>query len=184
MYAWMIENWSRAALITATVMLVSLPFFAAEDLHLILLYATLPLYMVHQFEEHSRGAFVRNFNATIGRGRTVLTPVSAFWINILGVWVLFIVSFYAAKHLSIGFALTPVYLVLVNGLKHVASAVRLRAYNPGLYTAAALFLPLGALLLVYFTRLTERPLLFNVVGLLIALLVHGAIVAYVAYRLR
>lgn len=174
MYAWMVENWSRAALMTAVVMLVSLPFFASDgNLPLLLLYATLPLYMIHQYEEHARGAFVRYFNATIGRGRTVLTPVSAFWINILGVWVLFVISFYAAKHLSVGFALT-----------HVASAVRLRAYNPGLYTAIALFLPLGALLLVYFSRLTERPLLFNVVGLLVALLVHGAIVAYVARRLR
>ena len=83
MYAWTVENWSRAALITAALMFVSLPFFATGNLPLILLYATLPLYMVHQYEEHSRGAFVRNFNATIGRGRTVLTPVSAFWINIL-----------------------------------------------------------------------------------------------------
>jgi len=44
--------------------------------------------MIHQYEEHAHGRFVEIFNSTIGGGRRVLTKVSAFWINIRGVWLL------------------------------------------------------------------------------------------------
>ena len=92
----------------------SLPIFlTANNMSLILLYTLLPVYMIHQYEEHAHGRFVEFFNSTIGRGQTVLTRVSAFWLNILEVWLLFLVSFYLAKYLAVGFAFVPIYTVLI-----------------------------------------------------------------------
>jgi hypothetical protein len=57
------------ALPFAVLALCSLPIFlGADNLPLILLYTLLPVYMIHQYEEHARGKFVEFFNSTIGKG--------------------------------------------------------------------------------------------------------------------
>ena|SRR5215203_513060 len=104
----------------------------ADNAPLVLACTLLPVYMIHQYEEHAHGRFVAFFNATIGGGREVLMKVLAFWINVLDVWLLFLVSFYLAKYVALGFALVPVYLVLVNGITDLVTTVLLRRYNPGL----------------------------------------------------
>lgn len=180
---WILDNWSRMALPFAVLMLGSLPvFLTGGNLPLVLLYTLLPVYMIHQYEEHAHGRFVEFFDSTIGGGREVLTKVSAFWINILGVWLVFLASFYLAKYVALGFALVPVYLVLVNAVTHVLTSVRLRTYNPGLYTSVLLFLPWGLLLAVYFSGIAGASLLFNALGLLLAAAEHAAIALYAVSR--
>jgi hypothetical protein len=176
---WIVENWSRMALPFAVLILCSLPIFlTANNEYLILLYTLLPVYMIHQYEEHAHGRFVEFFNSTIGRGQKVLSKVSAFWLNILEVWLLFLVSFYLAKYVAAGFAFVPIYTVLVNGLTHVIASLALRRYNPGLYTTLLLFFPWGIFLLVYFNAATGYNLLFNVIGLLVGIIGHAIIVVY------
>ena len=144
-------------------MLCSLPIFlTADTVALILLYTLLPVYMIHQYEEHARGGFLEFFNSTVGKGYEVLTKVSAFWINILEVWMVFLVSFYLAKYVTIGIAFVPVYITVFNGLTHVIGSIALRKYNPGLYTALLLFLPWGFFLLISFVGITQFSVLFNV----------------------
>jgi hypothetical protein len=180
---WIVENWSRMALPFAVLILCSLPIFlTANNESLILLYTLLPVYMIHQYEEHAHGRFVEFFNSTIGRGQKVLSKVSAFWLNILEVWLLFLVSFYLAKYVAMGFAFVPIYTVLVNGLTHVIASLALRRYNPGLYTTLLLFLPWGIFLLVYFNAATGYNLLFNVIGLLVGIIGHAIIVVYALRR--
>jgi hypothetical protein len=104
---------------SAVLALCSLPLFLTPDnVSLVLLYTLLPAYMIHQYEEHAHGGFAAFVNSNIGQGRDVLTRGIAFWINILGVWVLFVVSFYLAKYVAIGFAFAPVYATLINALTH------------------------------------------------------------------
>lgn len=171
------------ALPFAVLALVSLPiFFRGGSIGSILLYTLLPVYMIHQYEEHAHGRFVEFFNATIGRGRDVLTKVSAFWINILEVWLLFLVTFYLARYVAPGFAFVPIWLTVFNGLTHVIASVSLGRYNPGLYTSLALFFPWGLFLLVYFSGVVASDLLFNVVGLLVAVVGHALIVVYALRR--
>jgi hypothetical protein len=181
--SWIVENWSRMALPFAVLILCSLPIFlTANNVSLILLYTLLPVYMIHQYEEHAHGRFVEFFNSTIGRGHEVLTRVSAFWLNILEVWLLFLVSFYLAKYVAVGFAFVPIYTVLVNGLTHVIASLALRRYNPGLYTTLLLFFPWGIFLLVYFNTATGASLVFNVIGLLVGIVGHAIIVVYALRR--
>jgi uncharacterized protein with HXXEE motif len=93
---------------------------------------------------YAHGRFVDFFNSTIGKEYNVLTKVSVFWINILEVWVLFIVSFYLARYVAIGVAFVPVYAAIFNGFTHAIASIVLRRYNPSLYTALVLFLPWGS----------------------------------------
>jgi hypothetical protein len=180
---WIVENWSRMALPFAVLILCSLPIFlTANNESLILLYTLLPVYMIHQYEEHAHGRFVEFFNSTIGRGQKVLSKVSAFWLNILEVWLLFLVSFYLAKYVAMGFAFVPIYTVLVNGLTHVIASLALRRYNPGLYTTLLLFFPWGLFLLVYFNAATGSNLVFNVIGVLVGIVGHAIIVVYALRR--
>ena len=140
--------------------------------------------MIHQYEEHAHGRFVEFFNSTIGGRRRVLTKVSAFWINILGVWLLFLASFYLAKHVALGLAFVPVYLILVNAATHVLASVRLRTYNPGLYTSIVLFRPWGTFLAVHFSGIVRASLLFPGIGLLLAVAEHATIALYAISRRR
>ncbi len=148
---WIIEeyNWARMALPSAVLALALLPIVStAGNRPLVPLSTLLPVYMVHQYEKHAHGHFVAFFNATIGKGRDVLTAASAFWINILGVWLLFLASFSVARYVSFGVVLVPIYLTIFNGITHLAAGVALRGYNPGLYTSLLLFFPWGGFVLV------------------------------------
>ena len=140
--------------------------------------------MIHQYEEHAHGRFVGFYNSTIGGRRRVLTKVSAFWINILGVWLLVLASFYLARYVTLGLAFVPVYLILVNAATHVLASVRLRTYNPGLYTSVVLFLPWGTFLAVHFSGIVRASLLFYGIGLLLAVVEHAAIALYAISRRR
>lgn len=157
-------------------------FLVGADASLLLLYTLLPAYMIHQYEEHARGGFAAFVNSKVGKGREVLTRAGAFWINILGVWLLFLVLFYLAKYVAFGFALAPVYATLINGITHTMGGVALRRYNPGLYTSLALFLPWSIFLLIYFNSVVDDRLVFNVVGFLVGLVLHAIIVGYIMRR--
>ncbi len=88
------------------------------------MYTLLPAYMIHQYEEPARGGFASFVNSEVGGGRDVLTSAGAFWINILGGWLLFLAFFYLAKYVAIGFAFAPVYATLINGVTHTIGARR------------------------------------------------------------
>ena len=120
----------------------------------------------------------------MGKEHDVLTKASAFWINILEVWLLFLVSFYLAKYVALGVAFVPIYLTIINGLTHVIAGIALRRYNPGLYTSLLLFFPWGFFLLVYFGGITRFSLFFNGIGLLAAVIGHAIIVVYALKRRR
>jgi hypothetical protein len=182
---WFVDNWSRVALPAAVVILLSLPILRVEgNQALVLLYALLPLYMMHQYEEHAHGRFVTDFNATIGRGYEVLTRVSAFWMNILLVWVLFLVTFTVTRYWTTAFVFVPIYATLLNSLVHIATALIRRRANPGLYTAVTIMLPWSIVCLVLFTRASALPGRDHLIGLLGGLLGHVFIVGFAVSRRR
>jgi hypothetical protein len=167
------------------VILLSLPILqVADNQDLVLLYALLPLYMIHQFEEHARGKFLADFNATVGQGRPVLTRVSAFWINILLVWVLFLAVFASARYGTMLFVFVPIYATLLNGIIHIGTTLATRRYNPGLYTSLALFLPWSIFCLIHFSQLDPAAVRDNVIGLAGGILAHAVIIAYALSRRR
>ena len=134
------------ALPAAVLILCTLPvLLTADNAPLVLACTLLPVYMIHQYEEHAHGRFVDFFNSAIGKEYNVLTKVSAFWINILEVWVLFIVSVYLAKYVAIGVAFVPVYATIFNGFTHAIASIVLEI-QPWSVHGTRIVSPLGDLL--------------------------------------
>lgn len=175
-------QWPSAALFAAVFLLIFLPPFVWNSGAAMALVAVqLPIYMLHQAEEHLGDRFRCYTNERIGGGREALTPGVTFWINSLGVWLVDIVALYSAWLISPSAGLVAAYLALLNGAAHIIQGMVLREYNPGLVTSVALFLPVGGSC-VWVVGMKEGPAL-HVLGFLAALGVHAVIVAHVSRRL-
>lgn len=180
---WFLQNWMNTGFIAGLFLLAVIPFLdQAHDPAFLLIYLQLPLYMLHQLEEHTGDRFRRYLNATMAGGKPALTPTAVVVINVGGVWLVDLVAIYLAAFVSLGLGLIAVYLTLVNALVHVAGAVRERRYNPGLVTAIVLFLPAS---IVGLATISGRPGVTpteHVIGLAVAILIHVAIIVHVKRR--
>ncbi len=83
---------------------------------------------------------------------------------------------------ALGWGVFAGYFLLVNAALHIVQAIHLRAYNPGLGTAIALFLPLGLAELVTLQPLAT--LAQSLAGAGVTLVVYAAIIARVRSRMR
>ena len=145
-----------------------------------LLYLTLPIYMLHQYEEWDGDRFRVFINHHLGHGKNLLTHKAGFVINIFGVWGVIAVSLYLAFYEDLGYGLIATYLVLVNAIVHVLAGFVLRAYNPGLITALILFMPLGIYTIYRVNFDSDRA--FQYLGIAIAVLIHVSIMGYLLRR--
>jgi hypothetical protein len=145
MERWLTEHWVPAALITAIALTLVVPLLPQHgNLSQILIFSLLPIYMFHQVEEHIGDRFRTFVNQKVFRGVEGLSPLAVLWINLPGVWGVGLLSIYAATFVGVGWGLSMVYLTLVNWVAHVVAAALWRQYNPGLWTALTLFVPVGA----------------------------------------
>lgn len=177
------HNWVYGGFLAGLMLFALAPLAAAnwpETLRLTFLF--LPLYMAHQYEEHDADRFRLFFNQTIGRGYEVLTPQAVFLINVPGVWGVIVGACYLGAAANPGFGLVAVYLAVVNALVHVAHAIIFRCYNPGLATAAGLFLPFGGYAIKRFHALGAGGVVWQAVGLGAAVAIHASIVIYALRR--
>jgi hypothetical protein len=141
-----------------------------------------PLYMMHQLEEHVDDRFRRFVNARLAGGAEALTPTAVAVINIGGVWAVNAVALLLAATIHPGWGLLAAYLTLVNGITHVAAAVALRAYNPGLVTGVVLFLPAGLATLILVASQPGVGVAAHLGALLAVLALHAAIILHVKRR--
>ncbi|KQZ99931.1 hypothetical protein ASD64_14110 [Mesorhizobium sp. Root157] len=146
------------------------------------IFVLLPIYMLHQYEEHDGDRFRLYINRTIGNGAEVLTPAAVFVINIGAVWVLDVAVTYLAWSVDLGIGLAAVYLMLINAIVHMAGAIRSRSYNPGLVTAVVLFLPFSGYASWQIQISGAATTDDHIIGLLIGIAVHAIIVAYALCR--
>jgi hypothetical protein len=138
----LVVNWVYGGFLAALLLLLLAPLITRSwSLALGAVFLQLPVYMLHQYEEHDNDRFRLFFNRNFGRGKEVLSPMAVFVINVPGVWGVFALCLTLASAVNIGLGLIPVYVVLVNGLIHIVHAALFRCYNPGLATAILLFLP-------------------------------------------
>jgi hypothetical protein len=72
--------------------------------------------------------------------------------------------------------------VLINGVAHIAHAIIFRSYNPGLISAIFLFFPFGLYTFWQIQQAGGGTLFFNGVGLLVAILFHGAMILYAFWK--
>ncbi|MEM8866860.1 MAG: HXXEE domain-containing protein [Verrucomicrobiota bacterium] len=135
------QNWVYATPPLA-LLLTGLYPFIGESIALPL-FLSLPVYMIHQYEEHDDNRFADFLNGLMGPEKKGLSPGDVWVINVIFVWFLLLATFYLASFSS-SWGVLAAYLLTINGLVHVAWAVAFRRYNPGLWTSLILFLPLAA----------------------------------------
>jgi hypothetical protein len=182
--AWLADHWVAAAGFMAGALLALAPLLVRTiSLPLVLIFLCSPAYMIHQVEEHTKDRFRRFFNQRLFGGREALTVADVLVVNLPLVWGLNLAALYAALAWGDGHGLVAPYALIVNALVHIAAAVRLRIYNPGLVTAVLLFIPLGAVSIVVIGREPGVGLGYHLAALAIAVLLHVAIVAWVLVRL-
>lgn len=118
-----------------------------------LLWLPLPIYMLHQFEEHGIDALGRAYAfrgvlcTTIGwTGPLEDCPATewfVFGVNPGTVWIAGLAAgIYGPKRAMVGAA--ALGIPAINAVAHVVPAIRTHTYNPGLLTALVLFVPLCA----------------------------------------
>ncbi len=161
-----------------------LPLHGRYKPALLLLVLQLPFYIIHQLEEHIQDRFRLDINRTIGGGVNVLSHRAVTVINVLGVWGVEWLALYLAAFVHPGFAMLAFFLAIVNGITHTAAAVVQRAYNPGLITALLLLIPGGMAGIYFFTRTQRLWTSAAVVSLILIVIEHVWIVAYVLHRKR
>ena len=180
----LMSNWVYGGALAGVLLLVLSPLLVAGwPPPLAATFLLLPAYMIHQYEEHEGDRFRRFFNETIGKGFDVLSPRAVFITNVPGVWGVIASSLYGAALLGLGWALVAAYLVLVNAVVHVVHAAIFSRYNPGLFTALVVFLPLGVLALVLIERAGGGSLAYHAIGLASAVAIHAAVLVHVRRKL-
>lgn len=181
---WLLTEWPYAGQLAAFFLFALLPlWWKAFGPALTLVYLQLPVYLVHQYEEHDKDRFRCFLNAHMAGGREALTPAATFWINSLGVWGVDLISLYLACWVSLAFGLIAVYLALVNGVIHCMATLALRAYNPGLLTGIVLFLPVGGWALATVSAQSHADWRFHLLAAGIAVAIHAAILIHVRNRI-
>lgn len=181
---WLETYWYRAGAVAAVLLLALVPvWLRVGSTTLAIVYLQLPIYMIHQLEEHRGDAFRTFFNLRIASGRDALTPRAVLLINVVGVWLVDIVVIYLATFVDLSWGSFAAALAIVNGIVHVGAAIILRRYNPGLMTGLVLFLGFGgwSLATISATSNAQPPML--VMAFLFAIGSHVAILVHVRRRL-
>jgi hypothetical protein len=183
---WLVVKWQwpYATLFAAGFLAAIAPLvFHFAGLPLGLIYLQLPIYMLHQYEEHRHDRFRLWVNDMIGGGRDVLTPIATFWINSLLVWALDLVALYLACFVDLSLGLIAIYLPMLNAFGHIVPAIIRKQYNPGLITSVMLFLPVGLVSAVIVSRAADASLQDHLLALGVAIAVHATIIVHVRRRL-
>lgn len=164
----LLDNWVYATPPVALLLVGLYPFM--DSAIMLPLFLALPVYMIHQFEEHDDNRFIKFFNRTMGAGKGGLSAAGVWIINVIFVWFFLLAVFYAAS-LRSSLGVLAAYLLLINGLLHVGWALLFRRYNPGLWTAILLLIPLS--FWIYAT--IPSSLSIHVISAIVVIVLHAAI---------
>ncbi|MEM1210219.1 MAG: HXXEE domain-containing protein [Planctomycetota bacterium] len=180
-YQRLLHQWAPAMLPVGLLLLATAGVLATVlPTWWVLVWLQLPLYVLHQYEEHDGGRFGRWVNARLGRhGREVLTPTDILVINLPLVWGVITLSAALALWVRPGLGLIAPYLTLSNAIVHIGPALAMRAYNPGLITAVALFLPGGAAAVAAVQQTGDATLAMHALAGATTVVLHGLIVVKV-----
>ena len=182
---WFIGNWAKASLPLAIILFLISPFvYRGIGLAATLVFLTLPFYMLHQYEEHAGGQFKAFVNKTVGRGHEVLSDRAIFRVNVLFVWLGTLVVLYLCVYVSIVWGLFAGYLLAFNGIVHIITSIRMRRYNPGLWTSLFVFVPLGIYIIYVINKESGAGWLYNVLFLVVTILLHSMILINVRRQRR
>lgn len=183
-YNWLVQNWALVSIPLALFLILIGPFvYKGIGFPAILIYLLLPLYMFHQYEEHSQNQFKLYVNRLLAQGSEIFTDTAIFYINVLAVWLAYVVILYLYVFIGPVWGLIAGYMTALNGLGHTAMSLRNREYNPGLWTSLFLFIPMGIYTIYEIGQQSGAGMVVHLVALGAAILIHATIIIYVATKL-
>ncbi|TPJ45720.1 HXXEE domain-containing protein [Mesorhizobium sp. B2-6-6] len=178
----LVEDWVYGGVLAGlTLCVVAIGLAAQLETAELTVFLLIPIYMLHQYEEHAEDRFRLFVDKMLGGGAPLLTRFDVFVINVPGVWGIYSLVFTLTVTVNAGIGLIAAYTTLINALVHIAQAIRMRSYNPGLITAIVLFVPASIWSIL---TLSGSGTGFHILGLTVGLLIHGLIVAHVVRRQR
>ena len=180
MMKWLYKNWAKLCIILSIIVaIIILLYVKTNNIILFLIWIQIPIYLLHQFEEHSwPGGFKRFVNKEIfnvENGEYPLNDKIIFWINVPIIWILMPI-FAALSFYNLFFGLWIPIFAVFNSLTHVIGAIVKRKYNPGLFVSVVLGIPVAIYTLWLFYTLINIPLMVTLLSILVVLLLHLAII--------
>jgi hypothetical protein len=180
MISWLYKNWAKLCIILSIIVaLIILLVVKTDNILLFLIWIQIPIYLLHQFEEHSwPGGFKKFVNKEIFNvevGEYPLNDINIFWINVPIIWVLMPI-FASLSYINLFFGLWIPYFAVFNSLTHVIGAIVKRKYNPGLFVSLVLGIPVATYTLWLFYNLVNVPLIITLLSILAVLLLHITII--------
>ncbi|MBY4894899.1 HXXEE domain-containing protein [Rhodobacteraceae bacterium N5(2021)] len=167
------QNWVYGGILAASILLLLAPLLG-WPLPALLVFLALPIYMIHQFEEHDADRFRLFVNGMMGPSVRGLSHRAVFVINYVGVWLFIMAAIWLVREGSPGWGALAGYLLVINAVAHIVQGLALRKYNPGLITAIITFLPLG----VAIVMTCDASLVQHGVSLAAVIALHGAIIVH------
>ena len=185
---WLYKNWAKLCIILSIILaIIILLVVKTNNILLFLIWIQIPIYLLHQFEEHSWPGGFKNFvNKEIFNvevGEYPLNDINIFWINVPIIWVLMPI-FASLSYVNLFFGLWIPYFAVFNSLTHVIGAVVKHKYNPGLFVSVVLGIPVAIYTLWLFYNLVNVPLIITLLSILAVLLLHIAIIVPAVRRSR
>ena len=183
------KHWPKAGLIAAVfiVLLLFLNSKASIGSFEWLYWLSLPLYMIHQFEEYVYpGGFKEELNKVLlnEKGSSeILTDKAALVVNIGFIWVLTPVLIVLGA-LSIIFPVILMTLVAFNGFIHLVMSIRFKRYNPGLIASLIFNLPLGLYVLIGLSLNSLATGIELLIGIIIGLILHMGLLVFLLIKKR
>jgi len=176
------QNWAKIAPVLGVVSTLWLFGFFKPTEALFWAYLNIPLYFFHQTEEHFwPGGFKNYINHVINKlpeGQETLTDIKVFWVNILLVWLAFLV-FGVLALVNLGFGLFIIVFSILNCLTHIFQGLKRKKWNPGLVMASLQFLV--SLYAAYFVTVNglSNPVIWWIGTVVFSAVVHALLFRFV-----
>ncbi len=179
---WLYKNWAKLSILIALIVtIIILIYVKLENFVLFLIWLQIPIYLLHQYEEHAQNGFKNYINKKVFKvqeGEYPLNDENIFWINIPIIWIIMPIFAYLSSF-NIMFGLWIPYFAVLNSLSHVIFSLRNREYNPGLIVSLILGIPVGIYTILIFYTYISVSLIISVISIFVALLLHIIIFSYI-----
>ncbi|MEM9393031.1 MAG: HXXEE domain-containing protein [Pseudomonadota bacterium] len=163
------QNWVYATPPIALLLVLLYPFIGSSIE--LAVFLSLPIYMLHQYEEHDNDRFAQFLNGMMGADKRGLSARDVWVVNVIFVWFFLLIVFYLSLA-NVQWGVLAAYLLAINGVVHVVWALKFRSYNPGLWTAIVLFLP-GAL---WIFSTVNASTVTHVISAVLVIALHAGII--------
>ena len=183
------KDWPKAGLIAAVFILLLLFLNSKASIGSFewFYWLSLPLYMIHQFEEYVYpGGFKEELNKVLLKENVsseILTDKAALVVNIGFIWILTPVLIVLGA-ISIVFPVILMTLVAFNGFIHLVVSIRFKRYNPGLIASLIFNIPLGVYVLIGLSLNSLVSGIELLIGIIIGLILHMGLLVFLLMKKR